>query len=972
MGEVYLAQDTQLRRPVAVKLLPTEFTQNEGRLHRFEREAFAASSLNHPNILTIHEVGAQDNTHFIATEYVEGESLRQRMARGRMGLREALDVAIQIASALAAAHRAGIVHRDIKPENVMLRRDGFVKVLDFGLAKLVNEDAMARGGEVDTEAPTKAIVDTASGAVLGTPFYMSPEQARGLPVDTQTDIFSLGVVLYEMLAGRLPFVGATPLDVLTAILNAEPELLRHYAPEVSRELEHIVSKALRKDRDERYQIVKDMLIDLRDLKGDLELQAQLERSAPPKSRGHEVGTATDGNEASVVLTAQAQAAETGPAVSANKTSSVQYIVNQVKNYSRAVALTLAVLAFAAVAVLFWHFKYNRGPALTERDTVMLADFVNTTGDSVFDGTLKQGLAVQLGQSPFLNIYSDERVRETLRYMGRSAEERVTRDVAREICLRRGIKALLAGSISNLGTQYVLTLEAINAQTGDAIAREQTEAGSKEQVLGALGEATSKLRGKLGESLASIQKFDAPIEQVTTSSLEALKAFSLGNEKLTAGYIEESIPFYKRAVELDPNFAIAYIKLAVVHYNIRQPEQAARLSEKAFQLRDRVSERERFNIESHYYGNVDGDIDKAMEVYELWKRTYPRDNIPHNNLAVDYIEMGLYEKTIEEAREAIRLDPSYSASYNNLGVGFTGLNRFDESKAVYEQALLQKLDALAYHTGLYGIAFVQGEGAAMQMQIEWAKGKPNEHVMINQQAVLAEYAGQLRKARELASRAVDLAQRRSADEVAARFTAQNALRDAAFGDCRRAKEGVAKALSIARTRPSLHRSALALSLCGEATQAQPLLDELSKRFPKDTLVNIVWLPTIRAAIEVNRNNPAEAIRLLETASRYEMGAEAGLWPAYVRGLAYVRQRAGAEAVREFRKLLDHKGVLVVFPFYSNAKLYPLAQLGLARAAFLLEDPTQARQAYQDFFGLWKDADPDIAVLQEARQEYAKLQ
>jgi len=954
MGEVYLAEDTRLGRKVAIKLLSDELTKNEDRLYRFEQEARAASALSHPNILTIYDIGEEGSARFIATEYIEGETLRQHLSRTKMSLREALDVAVQIASALDAAHQAAIVHRDIKPENIMIRAGGHVKVLDFGLAKLT-EQAIS----TDTEAPTIARVDTDPGTVMGTADYMSPEQARGLKMDARTDIFSLGVVIFEMITGRRPFEGTTKSHVIVSILEKEPPSIARYAEEVPTELERIVAKALVKDRDERYQVVKDLLIDLKSLKQELEFEAKLERSLSPEMKSAIIHTGA-GRPAAV---AKVTTSQSGEQPTARSMSSAEYIVSEIKQHKKStLVVTLAILAMAASSFYFFSRKTS---ALNEKDTVVLADFINTTGDAVFDGTLKQALAVQLGQSPFFNILSDQQVRDAMRFMGRSPDDRVTKDVAREICERQGIKALLVGSISGLGSHYVITLEALNGHTGEAIAREQAEADNKEQVLKKLGDAATKLRERLGESLGSIQKFDAPVEQATTASLEALRAFSLGDEQRAKGNNAEAIPFYKRATELDPNFALAYARTAVMYFNIRQPESAAQFTEKAFALRDRVSEHERLYIESRYYTDVVGDLDKTLEILEIWKRTFPRDGAPWNNSAVMYNLLGQYEKAVEEARECVRLDPNLSTGYINVSVGFLSLNRFDEATNVIEQAMARKLDTTTYHINLFSIAFVHGDTAGMQQQVDWAAGKPSESLMLSAQSQAAISLGQLRKAREFSGRAVDLAQRRDSRELAASHAASNLLADSASGNCRQAKESSQRALSFARTRVSLRNVALALAICGEASEAQSLADELSRRFPKDITVNVTGLPTIRAAIEIRRDNPAQAIQLLQAASRYETGGNAGLWPAYVRGLAFLQQRAGTEAMAEFQKIIDHRGVVATSP------LYPLAHLGLARAAALTSDVAKARKAYQDFFALWKDADQDVPVLIEARKEYEKL-
>lgn len=954
MGEVYLAQDTQLRRPVAIKFLTAEFTQNADRLHRFEHESYAASSLNHPNILTIHEIGSQDGVHYIATEYIDGESLRDRLHHSRMQLREVLEVAIQVASALSAAHQAGIVHRDIKPENIMLRRDGYVKVLDFGLAKLT--DTVAREQETE-DAPTRVMIKTDPGVVMGTSFYMSPEQARAQDVDARSDIWSLGCVIYEMVTGRMPFEGPTTSDVIGLILHKEPLSLARYGVEIPAELDRIVTKALEKDREERYQVVKDLALDLKKLKRHMEFELDLERTMPPEERSgpsHRVSTGE------LSETKQVSAAQTDSPSVVNTTSSAEYIVSQIKTHKKVSALIAAAFAVAVAAALFFYLKPVS--ALTDKDTILLADFVNTTADTVFDGTLKQGLAVQLAQSPFLNVFPDARVRQTLRLMGRSPEDRVTKEVAREICQRQGLKAFLAGSINNLGTNYVITLEAVNGQSGDEIAREQVEAESKEQVLKALSQAATKLRQKLGESLTSIQKFDAPLE-LTTSSLEALKASSLAFEQSSKGRFLEAIPFYKRAVEIDPNFAYAYAGLAVQYSNTSQPKLAAEYAEKAFTLRDRVSELEKLRISSFYYAFVTGEVDKQIEVLELYKRTYPRDHRAPVNLADVYLRIGQFEKAAAEAREAVRLNPNSAVTYGNLTQAFIGLNRFADSKEVIEQAFHQNLHSTDLHASMYQVAFSTGDTAALQQQLDWSRGKPDEYVALDWQTQTAAFSGQWRRSQDLSRGAVELATRSDAKEVAAQYAVQAALRGAVFGQCSQIKAAISQSPGPERNTPSLTRQAVALALCADVDQAQSLADELTKQYPKNTLINSLWVPVIRAAIQINRNNPAEAVQLLEAAKRYEPAAE--FWPQYLRGLAYLRLKSGNEAATEFQKILDNRGQAPL------SALYPLAHLGLARAASLTGDLSKSRKAYQDFLALWKDADSDLTVLQEARQEYEKV-
>ncbi|HVS81321.1 MAG TPA: protein kinase [Pyrinomonadaceae bacterium] len=968
MGEVYLAEDTRLGRKIALKLLAEELTQNRDRLSRFDQEAYAASALNHPNILTIYEMGDEGGRHYIATEFVDGVTLRKRLHASPMELAEVLDTAIQVAGALEEAHAAGIIHRDIKPENIMVRRNGHVKVLDFGLAKLT--ERQFGGEEPDGEAVTRALVQTDAGVVMGTSQYMSPEQARGKPVDARTDIWSLGVVLYEMAAGRAPFSGETKTDVLVSITKNDPPPIARFAPNLPAEFEWIVMKALRKNIDERYQTIKELETDLKKLKQRLEFQTELERSMPPGKLTGSFSASGLGYADTEILASlpgvhtsvPGAARSTGqvPSAAQTRVSSAEYIVGGIKRHKIAAAIAGLAIVLIAVAVYFYYPRQR--VTLTDKDTILLADFLNTTGDPVFDGTLKQALAVQLGQSPFLDIFSEERVRDTLKFMNRSPDERVTRDVAREICERQGLKAMLLGSISSLGSShYVVSLEALNSRTGDPIAQEQFEIDGKEQVLKSLGQAASRLREKLGESLASIQKFDAPIEQVTTSSLDALKNYSRGFEQHSSGKYLDAIQFYKHAIELDQNFASAYARLAYCYNNTKQNELSREASKKAYELRDRASEREKLYISASYYGGVTGEWARQIESLEIWKSTYPRDWEPANLLANRYTVVGPFEKVVAEAQEAVRLNPKDARAHANLAVGFMGLNRFDEAKGVLRRALSQKLETTNMHARLYHIAFVQGDAAAMKEQLDWAAGKPDETQ--NWQAQTAEFSGQLAKANQLDGREIELAPRGDSKEITAQVLLQQARRNATFGNCAPVSEIVGKALALSREQANLVSAANAFAACNQSGFAQSLIDELSKQYPADTLLNSVSLPLIRGQLELNRGNAAQAIQLLEPARKYEVYGD--FWPQYVRAQAYLKQGNGAQATTEFQNIIDHRG------WYPLSPLYPLAHVGLARAAALNSDAAKARKAYQDFFALWKDADATIPLLVAARLEYDKL-
>jgi serine/threonine protein kinase/tetratricopeptide (TPR) repeat protein len=950
MGEVYLAQDTRLDRKVAIKFILARSTADEQAQRRLIREAQAAARLEHPNICAIYEVGQQDNISFIVMQYVEGETLASRIQGKPLQLGDTLDLTIQIADALSAAHSQGVIHRDIKPQNIIINSHGQLKVLDFGLAKVIK-----RGELLDGEADTEVLL-SAPGMIMGTPAYMSPEQVRGETLDARTDIFSFGSVLYEMVSGRHPFAEPSPGATLSAILTAEPAPLARYVSDVPDELQRIVRKALSKSKEERYQGIKDLLIDLQELKQDREFEAKLERSigsgvrdeAPATERSESGGPAQ-------AQTGPSHTVRTGEALKPDTTSSTRIVIGEIKRHKLGGSLTLVALIIAAVAAYAY---FNRAPVLTEKDTILLADFDNKTKDEIFDGTLKQGLAVQLEQSPFLNVFSEARVRQTLKLMGRSPDERVTGEIAREICERENIKVLIASSIAPLGSHYAITLEAINGQSGEVPAREQVEAEGKEQVLRALSQAATQLREKLGESLSSIRRFDKPLELATTSSLEALKAYSQAEEQAVRGRLLEAIPSLKRAVELDQNFASAHMLLAVIYFNMKKPRLAAEYTEKGYALRDRVSEYEKFRILSYYYGFVTGEADKRIEVLEMQKQTYPRDFRAPAMLATVYDQLRQSDKAAAEAREALRLNPDFAAAYRNLALALIQLNRFEEGREVYERALQQKLDLAGFHSGLYEIAFVSGDRAAMQQQLDWAKGKPDEYMALEWQTGVAAFGGEWRQAQDFARRAIDLAIRSDAKEEAARLAAEQALRAAVFGQFTSAKAAAVQSVALERNQVTLTGAALALALCGEPSQAQALSDELGKRYPKDTLLNGVWLPTIRAAMELQLGNAGQAIEWLQAASRYEGAGE--FWPQYVRGQAYLRLKSGSEAAAEFQKILDHRGEAPL------SALYPLAHLGLARASALAGDIGGSRKAYQDFLALWKDADADLPVLIEARK------
>lgn len=936
MGVVFKAEDIKLGRRVAVKFLPSELASDPKAFERFEQEARAASALDHPNICGVYQLGEHEGQPFIVMQLLEGQTVREwiEAAKAKPRMTELLDFAIQIAEGLEAAHGNGIIHRDIKPANLFISKRNQVKILDFGLAKFVETElAEHRAAEGEAQAAFSGDPNlTRTGVSMGTPSYSSPEQIRGEQLDARSDLFSFGLVLYEMVGGRRAFPVSTRAMFRNAVLNLPATPVRALNSEVPPALERVIGKMLEKDRDHRYQSAGEISAELRRIRDELSATA---RKATRTNRRFAVWS------------------------------------DWIRRNRRKILSAAAVLFAVGLTVAIRHYRYVQASKLTEKDTIVLADFLNNTGDPVFDATLRQALTVALGQSPFLNLLPERKLRATLRQMTKPENTPVLRDIAHEVCQRSGSKAYVAGAIAALGSEYVIGLKAENCINGELLGEEQVTARKKEDVISQLGDAATKLRGKLGESITTIRKFDVPLREATTSSLEALKEYTTGGQVENEKGAGAAIPHYQKAISLDPNFARAYSALSAVYFDAGESALAAKYATKAYELRDHGTDFEKVQIAADYHSFATGNLEKAAQAYEQWSQFRPKSPSPHTNLGYIYAQLGFNDKAQAEIMRAHALGVS-GEILSDVMSSYIARGQLQQAKATFTEAESQHMNMPMNHNNLYQIAFLEHDNAVMDREATWAMGKPEvEAAMLYLESCTSGYYGKLKNARDYSRRASAAAAAANQKEAALSYRADAALREAVFGDYAEAVRSLRRESIATFGQDVQAAAAYTYAFAGNRARAEALADELAQKYRENTIVQSNYLPVIRAQIALDDKNPAEAVEILKAALPFELGQPAqiislNLYPVFIRGQAYLAEQDGAAAVKEFEKILANPGMAL------NEPIAALAVLGLARGFGLQGKNDQAGSRYEEFLELWRQADSGIPVLRQAKAEYAKLQ